>query len=360
MAELLQGRPTITTEWMVSVGLDLLTTVSLVTVVHEFEGLGTWLLEASSALPAQLRHELDLALRLTAYPHAVVETLAAEVLGPERLGHTDVEVLLTDLAALDATTCRRVVETIIAKSFARHNVEIAVSPTELLADVEALETMLKQLPLPVSSAEAAHLLAAPVAWHDLTVSSVRQFWERVYGEQWAETYPLLVRSIEYQRRQNYPSDFSALFATVTGRQVPDRVRTHLAEIEHVRFVPSLYIGPYVSFVFHASTATIFYNGQGTPTTDTGSGPQIDDLYHPLTALADKTRLTIMAMLNGRELYAQEIVERLGISQSAVSRHLQLMVDMKVLNVRRGDRGAKFYSINTTALQRAAKRLSEFR
>ncbi|MBV9789869.1 MAG: winged helix-turn-helix transcriptional regulator, partial [Chloroflexi bacterium] len=76
--------------------------------------------------------------------------------------------------------------------------------------------------------------------------------------------------------------------------------------------------------------------------------------------ADKTRLMIVAMLNGRELYAQEIVDRLGISQSAVSRHLQLMVDMKVLNVRRGERGAKYYSINTIALQSVAQRLSEFR
>ncbi len=124
-------------------------------------------------------------------------------------------------------------------------------------------------------------------------------------------------------------------------------------------MPSLYLGPYVSFLFNDSTVTIFYNGQGTPLTDT-AGPPIDDLYHPLTALADKTRLAIMAMLSSRELYAQEIVDRLGISQSAVSRHLQLMVDMKVLNVRRGERGAKFYSINSTALHNVAKRLSEFR
>jgi len=137
------------------------------------------------------------------------------------------------------------------------------------------------------------------------------------------------------------------------------VQTHISDIKYVRFVPSLYLGPYVSFLFDGPLTTIFYNGSGTPATEAADGHHLEELYNPLTALADKTRLAILAMLNGRELYAQEIVDRLGISQSAVSRHLQLMVDVKVLNVRRGERGAKYYSVNTAQLRRVADRLSKF-
>ena len=360
MAELLRGRPAVTVEWQVSLGLELLSTASLVTIVHEFEGLGTWLAEAYSMLSNRLRQDLELALRLTAYNQAIVEVLAGSILSAGRAGHTGVEGFFDDLAALDLETCRQMLATILQSSITRHEIATDCTAAELLADAALLEAVLRQMPLRVDPAKAVRLLQAPLEWRDLLVSGLKRFWERVYREEWQQTREQLLRSVEYHRRHSYPVEVSALFTAVTGRQVPDRMRVRLMEIEHVRFVPSLYLGPYVSFLFHDSTATILYNGQGTPLTDPTDGPQIEDLYHPLTALADKTRLMIVAMLNGRELYAQEIVDRLGISQSAVSRHLQLMVDMKVLNVRRGERGAKYYSINTAALQNVAQRLSEFR
>lgn len=359
MAELLRGRPALTIDWLASLGLELLSTVSLVSVVHDFEGLGTWLLEAASAIPARLRRDLDLALRLTGYPQAVSEVLAAAVLGPGAPGHASADALFADIAALDAATCRQMVEDVVAKSIQRRELVVEPSAQSLLADDELLEDLLRQLDIPVDVAEAAQLLRAPTEWRDLLLSCLQRFWERVYREQWAQTQGQLLRNVEFHRRQTYSGDISTIFTAVTGRQIPDRVRPRLSDVEHIRFVPSLYLGPYVSMLFNDANVTIFYNGEGTPVADTAARIPIDDLYHPLTALADKTRLSIVAMLDGRELYAQEIVDRLGISQSAVSRHLQLMVDMKVLNVRRGERGAKFYSINTTTLQHVAQQLSEF-
>ncbi len=359
MAELLRGRPALTVQWLVSLGLDLLATAGLVTVVHDYEGLGTWLLEASSALPVRLRRDLDLMLRATNHPPAVVEAIATEVLGADRAGHTSASDFFADLAELDEATCRRMIETVLSRSLTRHELTPAQGPAELLDDTEALEAVLAQMGTPVDVRDAAQLLRSPFEWRDLALSGLQRFWERVYREQWEQTNAQLIHSVEHHRRQSYPTDIASLFTAVTGRQIPDPVRPRLADVEHIRFVPSLYLGPYVSLLFNGATATVFYNGLGAPLDD-APGPQIDDLYHPLTALADKTRLAIMAMLSGRELYAQEIVDRLGISQSAVSRHLQLMVDMKVLNVRRGERGAKFYSINGPALQRVAQRLSEFR
>jgi DNA-binding transcriptional ArsR family regulator len=57
-------------------------------------------------------------------------------------------------------------------------------------------------------------------------------------------------------------------------------------------------------------------------------------------------------LQGRELYAQEIVERLDISQPAVSRHLNLMAAAGVLKIRR-DGNAKYYSLDGETLARLA-------
>lgn len=359
MAELLRGRAALTIDWLVSLGLDMLETNTLLTAVHDFEGLGVWLHEASSALPVQLRHDLDLALRPSGYPQAVIETIAAEVLGDNALGHASAEALFADIAALSPAACKRMVEQIIAKSISRRELDEPRPAAELLADPEALENVLLRLHTPVDPTEAARVLGAPAEWRNLLLQSLQRVWERVYREQWEHTRERLVRSVDYARRQSYGGDLAAIFTGVTGRQIPDRVRPRLLEVERVRFVPSLYLGPYVSVIFDGEMATVFYNGEGTPLADNGR-PQVDELYHPLTALADKTRLSILAMLDGRELYAQEIVDRLGISQSAVSRHLQLMVDMKVLNVRRGERGAKYYSVSVAVLQRVAQRLSEFK
>ena len=88
-------------------------------------------------------------------------------------------------------------------------------------------------------------------------------------------------------------------------------------------------------------------------------PLIQDLFPPLKALADETRLQILSILNGRELYAQEIVDRLDISQSAVSRHLQLMVSGGVLNARKED-SMKYFSVNEEMLSALAGRLKRFR
>ncbi len=359
MAELLRSRPALKASWIASVGLDLLATSSLVTIVHDFEGLGSWLLEAHAALPPRLRRDLELGLRATNYPQATVETVAAAVLGEGQAGHTDIGSFFEALAALDAVTCRSKLETILAKSIARHNVTVEQSAADLLDDDEALEAVLRHLRTPVDIDDAVQLLRRPPEWRDLLLDALRRFWERLYREQWANTYEQLARNVEHHHNQQYPADFAGIFTAVTGRQVPERVQPYIADIERIRFVPSLYLGPYVSFVFDGPTATIFYNGSGTPVAEAADRHHLEELYNPLTALADKTRLAILAMLNGRELYAQEIVERLGISQSAVSRHLQLMVDVKVLNVRRGERGAKYYSINTAQLRRVADWLSKF-
>ena len=359
MAELLRGRPALRSEWIVSVGLDLLATASLVTVVHEFEGLGTWVHEAYSAMPSRLRQDLHLALRATNYANAVMETVAEAVLGPGTPGHTDVDALFRDLESLDVAACVEIAHTALARSLERHNIAANVPIADLIADDALLQTTLQRLAPPVDVADTIRLLRNPTHWRDQLLSALRGFWERLYRSQWAGTVDQLQRSVEYHRRQQYPVDVAGLFTAVTGRQMPERVQAHVNEIEHVRFVPSLYFGPYVAVLFDGPRATIFYNGEGTPAAS-ANNTQIEELYHPLAALADKTRLAIMAMLDGTELYAQEIVDRLGISQSAVSRHLQLMVDMKVLNVRRGERGAKFYSINVPELERVAQRLAQFR
>ena len=65
------------------------------------------------------------------------------------------------------------------------------------------------------------------------------------------------------------------------------------------------------------------------------------------ALGDEQRLRILRMLRDREMYAQEIVERTGLHQSVVSRHLQFMRAVGLLQSRKQN-NMKFFSLNPTA------------
>ena len=72
----------------------------------------------------------------------------------------------------------------------------------------------------------------------------------------------------------------------------------------------------------------------------------------LRALGDQNRLHILELLAEGELYAQEIVGRLGIAQSAVSRHLSLLERAGLVKVRpRG--GMKYYAVDETRLRAVA-------
>jgi ArsR family transcriptional regulator len=64
----------------------------------------------------------------------------------------------------------------------------------------------------------------------------------------------------------------------------------------------------------------------------------------LSALADDTRLQILDLLAVEgELRAQDIIDRLGISQSSASRHLSQLAATGYLHVHRCE-GAKCYSL----------------
>ena len=53
---------------------------------------------------------------------------------------------------------------------------------------------------------------------------------------------------------------------------------------------------------------------------------MDDVLTPLKALGDESRVKMLWILENRELCSCEIQEAVGLAQSTVSRHLQLLED----------------------------------
>ncbi|MER3485011.1 MAG: hypothetical protein C4345_02545, partial [Chloroflexota bacterium] len=81
--------------------------------------------------------------------------------------------------------------------------------------------------------------------------------------------------------------------------------------------------------------------------------ETEDLLEALRALGDPNRLRVIDLLASGELYAQEIVGRLGIAQSAVSRHLSLLERAGLIKVRPHG-GKRYYAVDCDRLEALAE------
>ena len=69
----------------------------------------------------------------------------------------------------------------------------------------------------------------------------------------------------------------------------------------------------------------------------------------LQALADKTRLTILLMLEARPRTVGEIVEFFDLSQPTITRHLQQLLKVGLV-IRKKQAQKVFYELNSTAIK----------
>jgi ArsR family transcriptional regulator len=97
------------------------------------------------------------------------------------------------------------------------------------------------------------------------------------------------------------------------------------------------------------------NGRHREVINAASPLEETALLEALKALSDPNRLRIVELLSSGELYAQEIVGRLDIAQSAVSRHLSLLERAGLINVT-PRRGMKYYSLNEQTMDEVAASL----
>jgi DNA-binding transcriptional ArsR family regulator len=337
-------------QFVVSLPLSLMSAMSLICSVPYFEGLDAWLSETRQRLEPAFLGEMALVLGFPGRFQRFTEEVYATVLAEDPV--LSYEAFVERLCALPEETCVKMAHRAVAKSLKPPLSPEAVQT--LLQNSVALSKHLRLADLRIDLGSALAFLKDLTQLKLRFVTVVERFWQKVYHKEWTATRPMMEQSVTFHRRQCYRLNFPDLFVAVTGRLLP---KAH-AELTpgQVRFVPSCYIGPYFTLMNHAGRLSVFYNCRASPLGQwPGAGP---GLFPLLKALADETRLQIMEMLRGQEMYAQQIVNRLAISQAAVSRHLKLMVHASVLRVRR-EGGAKFYSVNVDTLAYLADALQKF-
>ncbi len=352
MPDLLEGPSPLQVHYRLSLPHSLLGTMGLMCSAPHFEGLGEWLREARAQLATDLCEELCL---LITFPGGY-QRFTAELLASLPPGGTSMDFgqFLAHLQGLSAVQYQAMALRALARGASTPPTPEAL--LELMARPAEWAAYLSEIESNVAPEAVATLARDGERLKERLLTAVEGFWQGLYAAEFEATRSLMERSVAYHQAQSYGPIFHEVFTAVTGRLIPPGIADLLPTIQSVTFVPSCYVGPYVAYTHQDDELVLFYNCRSTP-----AGPSIVDgatLYPPLKALADETRLQILSLLWGRELYAQEIVDQLDISQPAVSRHLNLMAAAGVLKIRR-EGNAKYYAIDGETLARVADALRAF-
>lgn len=357
--ELVQGRPALRVEFRASLAEDLLHVLSLVLDAPWIEGLDQWVYATSTALPATLKSDMEAVLLLT----QKCDTLAMwfHQLKPDDPPHRDMTAFVSWLDGFTNDDFQDLIQSTL-KNLGDYCKEEGIIPLEsTLENEEELRACLGQKLSGDQLERAVQLVKNPSELKALFISVISRFWEQFYHQEYQRCLPLMERSIAFHSQQKYSADLGTIFTAVTGRRPIEAVTDH-EDAERAIFVPSCHIGPYVMLRGSRdprSVVTMHYNCRPTGGPGLKEAIAIQDLFPPLKAMSDETRLQILSLLDGRELYAQEIVDLLDISQSAVSRHLKLMQSGALLKVRK-ENSMKYFSINEETLAGVADRLKSYR
>lgn len=243
--------------------------------------------------------------------------------------------------------------------------ERRVTVTELLSDralyINFMNT-LEEVSEDALWGAAFDLARNPAELKRTMVEHLRYMWENLLSAEWERQLPMLNESISAFSRV----DFSQKTAMEAARIVTNRDLSQLLEKKHaahdvVTFVPNPHLGPYVSIQTHEGVLRIVFGARLPRGAQSAALSEFSraDLLIRLNALADDARLQILELLTQHdELCAQDIIERLGISQSTASRHLsQLRATGYIIERRR--EVSKCYSLNTDRVVDTLRALTNF-
>lgn len=362
MGELVVGRPVLKQLYVASAPLVLTSAISLAfraTVPDgdtSIPGFDPWLLDARRSLESGLRHDLDLLLGFSGRLVYYIEELlfSYDVLEPDRID-SSFDDYLAHLKSLPPAAFQRMAANSVMRVYRDRGV-VESPPDD--DDVAEWRMFIRPGITRADLDEAASLLTSPAHLRERTLALLEGFWRQCYKAEYERQYDDLQRAVRHAQSSSHPV-VQIAFSELTGHRLTDEIVNMLPNIERVTYCPSPHLGDFVQFILYSPELILFFNPRtvlgatSAPRiriSDSGS-EEIDasSALGALKALADPTRMKIVRMLGERELYAQEIVGNLGISQSAVSRHLGTLESAGVVSVR-PVHGMKYYAIDRAFLR----------
>ncbi|CAN5730959.1 hypothetical protein BH23CHL4_BH23CHL4_25630 [soil metagenome] len=368
MGELVAGRPIAQVHHQISASLDLISYMSLLFRAVPGSGLNPALIAARRALTDDVRTNLDL---LHGFSGRLLYFMEEPIL------HIDP---LRDNAGIGCGDIVVKLENVPANSY-QEMAEHALSRVHRdlgtgsirpdWADVSAWREYLLPTLTTASPEDAYALISDPHELKRRTIDLVRGICASGYADAFADYLPTLQTANDLAAR-SASQGFGLAFSELTGNRLPSILVSRMNDVEQVTFVPSFFLGCFVSYILYPPNLIVFYsapeylarttpasrlngNGSHAAYVNTTSPLAEEALLEALKALSDSNRLRIVELLASGELYAQEIVGRLAIAQSAVSRHLSLLERAGLITVT-PRRGMKYYALNEETMDEVAASL----
>lgn len=349
---------TVTVEFDVEPGINNFETLSLLSSVDDLSGLNSWVEETRRAMSPELRARHDMVM------NSVYSCVRPMVSQP------DFQSYINWIAGEDATEMR---DRTIGWMLEHADKDLpAIDAHTLISDRDAYLKRLehhynhkhaeKGSVFDPTLYEMIHpYFSDPAALKQLIISHMQMMWDQIVKPEWERKLPLLQESVDAYRQHDY-HNLTGLEAVraVTGRDMSHVDWWKLGE--HLIFVPSPHIGPYLTLHSTEDEKTNWVSfGVRLPAgTRTRSNEMSrSELNTRLSALADDTRLRVLELvMQHGELCAQDIITMLDLSQSAASRNLRQLTATGYLIERRRET-AKCYSLNRERIDDTMKALRRF-
>jgi DNA-binding transcriptional ArsR family regulator len=361
-----QARPKV--EFAVSESLDLLNAMYFTFLVEEYEGIDGWPEATRRAMRSDLLDELKLLHTFPRGEPGIIGALQeAAFLHRETWDSVDALVkFVRNLEPVGKSMAERPGIQILAHYAMRFPCDWVGTRHEVTHSREELARELLEAPPRESSAEIMSeldpattlaLFDDPEQLRERTARLIEDFDREHYRPDATRRMAILRKDVEARRALG--DDPITVARAVMGR---DRVGLEDMVDRYSRFVfvPSIDVGVYHNSTTDIDTFGLFY-AASPEAAGNGAGDQTEQLARLYKALADPQRLKILSLLSDGELYAQEIVERTGLHQSVVSRHLSFLKGVGLLNVRKQN-NMKFFSLNQekrSELLRSVERVMPF-
>ena len=312
----------------------------LLTKTKELSGLGDWVINTAHQLSPEERKKHYRVM--IAFYHAIL---------PERRW-SSFPVYIQHLRNMDAEALR---DKMIGSYFniSMHESSDTSTPEIVLANEENYLNFLKERFDEEYIDEelerwAYKYVADPPSMQELITSHLQRYWDDYLAAEWERVLPTLKKAVAaFQQADFSGMDDTQIAEYITGQPPQESCWANQCEgAEFLYYAPSLHVGPYVGR-FREEKLFGFIFGARLPDNASIHAPELSqaEIYMRLNALADEHRLQILRHIGEKgESCSTEIIEALGLSQSATSRHLTQLTAAGYLTARRID-GAKCYKLN---------------
>ena len=168
------------------------------------------------------------------------------------------------------------------------------------------------LETPMNGETFSDNLDDPTLLHKRLLESFHALWTDVYHGRANEDQQQHRSAVEFHNRQSYPSDLPSVFRAVTGRTMPDWLKERASRVKEVVFVPGSHMGAHFTISIFDKKWWVGFNANLVPAARTNVSYS-PEMYPALKALADETRLKIVALLTEGEFNVGEIAEALNLT-----------------------------------------------